>query len=87
MNLQNRPTSLYVTEDGRKVLEFASIHCDASQHLRVEVAETEDLGLWLRIFRDGREHYYLLRWEYIHGVDVEAPSDRPFGLSRGKGLG
>ena len=87
MKLENRTASLLVTEDGRKILQAAAIRCDADSMLRAEVAEAEDLGLWLRIFRDEREHYFLLRWEYIFGVDVEAPLERPFGLSRGKGLG
>ena len=68
-------------------MQTASIRCEPEFALRIEIIEAEDLGIWIRAFREGEEHHFLLRWEYILGIDVQAPRDRRLGLSGGKGLG
>ncbi len=87
MNLANKIASLYVAEEGRQVLQSASIECDAERPLRVEIVESEDLGLWIKVLRQRREHNFLLRWEYILGIEIELPRGRPFGLTGRKDLG
>jgi hypothetical protein len=69
------------------VLQSAQIDCDPERALRVEIAESEDLKLWIKVLRQRREHNFLLRWEYILGVEIELPHGKPFGLTGRKDLG
>jgi hypothetical protein len=49
----------------------------------VVVHETEDLGIWIRIERGEEEHCFLLRWDYILGIDVpNEASGNLLGLKR-----
>jgi len=41
------------------------------------------LGVWIRIHRGGEEHFFLLRWEYVLGIDVLKENDaNVVGLKR-----
>ena len=44
------------------------------------IEESEDLGLWIRLQREDQMHLFLLRWEYILGIDL------PTGLGKVVGL-
>jgi hypothetical protein len=46
----------------------------------VLIEESEDLGLWVRLPREDQMHLFLLRWEYILGIDL------PSGLAKVVGL-
>jgi len=48
--------------------------------LSVSIEESEDLGLWIRLQREDQIHLFLLRWEYILGIDL------PSGLGKIVGL-
>ncbi len=79
--------TLIVTDQGRQVLELASIRTPETSALLANVVESEDLGVWIRVARDDGEHDFSLRWDYISGVDVPAKTTRPFGLTGRKDLG
>ena len=83
MKLAGKKAAIVLTEDGRQVVQLANIGVPETNLLLVVVHETEDLGIWIRIERGGEEHCFLLRWEYILGVDVpnEAASNL-MGLKR-----
>ena len=81
MNLASKTAFLFLSEEGREVLRGASIHCDPERPLRADIVESEDLGLWIKAFRQRGEHHFLLRWEYVLGIEVQVPLGRPFGLS------
>ncbi len=51
------------------------------------IVESEDLGLWILLYRDEVAHSFLLRWEYVLAVEMLVGPARPFGLSGGKDLG
>ncbi len=81
MNLANKIVYLFLAEEGLQVLGMASIACDPEHPLRAEVVESDDLGLWIRKAHGRDEHNFLLRWDYILGVDVPAGTAKPFGLT------
>ncbi len=81
MKLAGKKVAVILTEDGRQVVQLASIGIPESNLLLVVVHETEDLGIWIRIQRDDEEHFFLLRWEYVLGMDVLSEvENKAFGL-------
>ena len=88
MSLAGKTVSLLLSEDGRTVLELAAIgYPEGAYALLAEVSDSEDLGLWIRVLREDGPHDFLLRWEYILGIDVRTRMSGIFGLSSGKDLG
>lgn len=83
MKLAGKQATVLLTDDGRQVVQLAKIGLPETNLLLVVVHETEDLGIWIRIERGKEEHCFLLRWEYVLGVDVpnEAASSL-MGLKR-----
>lgn len=76
MKLAGRMASILLADGGKQILELASIHAESGQVVSVSIEESEDLGLWIRVEREERDHLFLLRWEYILGIDV------PLGLGK-----
>ena len=84
MRLAGQAIAVILTEEGKQVLSLASVGLPESNMLLVSVEESEDLGLWLRFSREDRIHFFLLRWEYILGVDLPSGLGKVMGL---KGIG
>ena len=83
MKLAGKKASVILTEDGRQVVQLAKIGLPETSLLLVVVHETEDLGIWIRVERGKEEHCFLLRWEYVLGVDVpNETSGNLLGLKR-----
>jgi len=81
VKLAGKKIAVILTEDGRQVVQLASIGIPESNLLLIFVHETEDLGIWIRIQRDDEEHLFLLRWEYVLGLDVRNEvENKVFGL-------
>ena len=80
MRLAGEQVTVILTEDGRAILALASVSLPQSPLLSVSIEESEDLGLWLRLPRKDQVHLFLLRWEYILGIDL------PSGLAKVVGL-
>ncbi|MGC9158890.1 MAG: hypothetical protein ACP5FH_07845 [Terracidiphilus sp.] len=83
MKLAGKKAAVILTEDGRQVVQLAKIGLPETSLLAVVIHETEDLGIWLRIERGEDEHCFLLRWEYVLGIDVaNERSENLLGLRR-----
>jgi hypothetical protein len=80
VRLAGQEVTVYLTDDGKAVLELASVKLPDSNLFSVLIEESEDLGLWLRLPRKDQIHLFLLRWEYILGIDL------PSGLAKVVGL-
>ena len=80
MKLAGQDATVILTEDGKAVLELASVKLPDSNLLLISIEESEDLGLWVRLQREDQMHLFLLRWEYILGIDL------PSGLAKVVGL-
>jgi hypothetical protein len=70
VKLAGKTAIIVLTEDGRQVVQLAKIGLPETDLLLVVVQETEDLGVWIRIERGQEERCFLLRWEYVLGIDV-----------------
>lgn len=80
MKLAGQAVKVLVADDGEQVLKIAGVSLPDSNLLSISIEESEDLGLWVRIPREDQMHLFLLRWEYILGIDV------PSGLGKVVGL-
>jgi hypothetical protein len=82
MNLSGQKLAVLLTEEGRQVLALASVGDVESPSVSVSVEESEELGLWIRVPREDQVHFFLLRWEYILGVDLPSGTGRLVGLRK-----
>ncbi len=82
MNLTSERASVVLTDDGAAVLQLAGASSNPSTAIVVFVVESDDLGLWIRVERDGQANALLLRWDYILSVEVR---ERGRGLYQMKG--
>jgi hypothetical protein len=82
MNLTGQKLAVLLTEEGRQVLALASVRVEESSAISVSVEESEELGLWIRVPREDQVHFFLLRWEYILGVDLPSGTGRLVGLRK-----
>ena len=71
---------MYLTDDGKAILQLASVKLPDSNVFSVLIEESEDLGLWVRLPREDQMHLFLLRWEYILGVDLPSGVAKVVGL-------
>jgi hypothetical protein len=79
MRIAEAGASVLLSDDGCAILSVAGIQVDSLCWLDVEVVESEDLGLWIRTERGGLQRVFLLRWEYILGIDLESGKGRLIG--------
>jgi hypothetical protein len=89
VNLNGKNASIYLSEEG-KIFPDAIVGGRLSvfdagdgQHgiVTADVEESEDLGVWLRLERDGTSRFFLIRWEFIVGVEFNNDGKgRVFGL-------
>jgi hypothetical protein len=82
MNLSGQKLAVILTEEGKQVLALASVPVTESSSVAVSVEESEDLGLWIRIPREDQVHFFLLRWEYILGVDMPSGAGKLIGIRK-----
>ena len=80
MRLAGQDATVILTEDGKAVLELASVKLPDSHLLLISIEESEDLGLWVRLPREDQMHLFLLRWEYILGIDLPSGVAKVVGL-------
>jgi len=79
VNISGQRVSILLDEDGRAVLESAQVRLADSPALLVDVEETDDMGIWIRIDRGDGKHLVLVRWGYVLSVDV-LETEQPIGL-------
>jgi len=70
VKLAGKTAIVVLTKDGRQVVKLAKVGLPETDLLLVVVQETEDLGVWIRVERGQEERCFLLRWEYVLGIDV-----------------
>jgi hypothetical protein len=80
VNINQRRVALFLDEDGRTVLELASVPMSSAAGLLVYVQDTDDIGIWARIEREDGEHIVLIRWDYVLSVDFPAGETKTVGL-------
>ena len=80
MRLAGQSAVVLIADGGRDVLELAGVNPPETSLFPVSIEESEDLGLWIRLQREDQVHLFLLRWEYILGIDL------PSGLGKIVGL-
>jgi hypothetical protein len=82
VNLSGQAVTVILTDEGREILSLAAIDSPDQPRLRVSIEESEDLGLWIRVPGGSQMHVFLLRWEYILGIDLQNSKGRLIGMRR-----
>jgi hypothetical protein len=80
MKLTGQQVVVFLSDDGVRVLEQASVDFSDGASISVFVEEAEELGLWIRVPRDGQLHLFLLQWGYIVGIDLPVAGGKLIGL-------
>ena len=89
MNLAGRSATFHLSEDGKAVLNlvigeenFRVAVSNAKEAVTTDVQETDDVGVWIRLYQRPDSRYFLLRWEYILGIEIAEEKGRAIGLVR-----
>lgn len=77
MNLSGKYAEFYLTEEGKALLDtiaasgLSVFDIGNGSHgiVAADIEESEDLGVWLRFERHGLSKFFLLRWEFIIGIE------------------
>lgn len=80
MKLTGQSVTIFVTDEGERILKLAGVSLPVSNLLFVSVEEAEESGLWVRLPGEDQMHLFLLLWEFILGIDL------PSGLGKVVGL-
>lgn len=80
MRLSGQTVTLILTDEGKQVLILASVNLPQASLVTVTIEESEDMGLWIRVPREDQVHFFLIRWEYIVGIDIQSGMGRSLGL-------
>jgi len=80
LRLAGQTVAVILTEEGKQVLSLAAADLPDNDLVLVSVEESEDLGLWIRLTRQDQMHFFLLRWEYILGIDLPTGIGKVVGL-------
>jgi hypothetical protein len=87
MKLAGKSAIFHLSEDGKSVVSlvvgeeaFEIVTANAKGTITSEVEETDDLGVWLRLYQGSNSRYFLLRWEFILGIELSANAGNVVGL-------
>lgn len=84
MRLIDKRASVLITDEGRSILSMYRDDDAPPGLIDIEISESEDLGLWIRVVRDTKRRLLLLRWEYVLALDVtDGPDSKVIGLKAG----
>jgi hypothetical protein len=87
MKIDGQTAGVILTQEGRQILALAAVNIPDNDRVLVSIEESEDLGLWIRVSREDQLTFFLLRWEYILGLELLSGRGRVVGLTARKDLG
>jgi len=87
MKLAGRMAVFHLTEDGKSLIKqivgdsaYEAVTANVGETVSSEVEETDDMGVWLRLYRKPDSRFFLLRWDFILGVELSAEPGKIVGL-------
>ena len=88
MNLKGKSATFYLSEEGRSFLDSVAgdglyvFDVGNGRHgiITADVEDSEDLGVWIRVKRRGGSKFFLLRWEFIIGIEIGEEKSKVIGL-------
>ena len=77
MNLNGKNATFYLSQGGKTYLSSMignnlpvwDLGDTQQGMLSADVEESEDLGVWLRLKREGEAKLFLVRWDFIVGIE------------------
>jgi hypothetical protein len=80
VRLDQQGVWIYLSEQGRVVLQTAGVQVPESRTTWFVVKESDTLGIWAYLPREDGMHILLIRWEYIFAVDLPEGEVRTEGF-------
>jgi hypothetical protein len=80
MKIPGRQIAALLTDDGKAVLEGLKVGLPDSAIVQLDVQDTDDMGVWARVGREDGDHFVLIRWEYILGLDFPEGKTMAIGI-------
>jgi len=80
VKITDRTVSILLSDDGRAVLGLAGVTW-GTPGLLVEVIDTDDMGVWVRLQREQGEYTLWVRWDYVLTIEVPSGVKRVAGLT------
>jgi hypothetical protein len=78
VKIGERGITLLISEEGQQVLKALNLADSAMQWLYVQ--DTDDMGIWARVPREDGNHFVLIRWDFILGLDFPAGETKTIGI-------
>ena len=79
MRLAGRRATFVLSEEGREFyFQFDGV--PKLDPVTVDVEETDDVGVWIRVWWKPDRHVLLLRWEFILGIELPVDTGNVVGL-------
>lgn len=80
MRLAERTASIYVTDEGVRILtELAGFVTKKRALLVQRVREADERGVWIDYKLEDGQHLFLIQWQYIRAVEL-LPEGKERGL-------
>ena len=80
MKIGGRRIVVLLTDEGRQVLQALNLNVPDSSLQMFDVVDTDDMGLWARITREDGDHFVLMRWDFILGLEFPEGETRAVGI-------
>lgn len=87
MKLAGKSAIFHLSEDGKSVLRhvlgeenYKIATVNTKEAVVTVIEETDDLGVWIRLYERPDSMYFLLRWEFILGIELPANPGNIIGL-------
>ena len=78
MKLVERDIAVIVNESGQHVLKALNL-ADSTVHW-LHVQDADELGIWARVAREDGNHFVLIRWDFVLGLDFPAGETKSIGI-------
>jgi len=80
MKIGGRRIVVLLADEGRQVLQGMSLNVPDSAIQLLDVLDTDDMGVWARMPREDGDHFVLIRWDYILGLEFPEGKTLAIGI-------
>ncbi|MGA2905621.1 MAG: hypothetical protein ABSD98_17490 [Candidatus Korobacteraceae bacterium] len=78
MKIGERDVAVVLSEAGQQLLKALNLPDSAIQWIYVQ--DADDLGIWARVPREDGNHFVLIRWDFVLGLDFPAGQTKTIGI-------
>jgi hypothetical protein len=78
VKIGERDVAVVLSEAGQQLLKALNLPDSAIQWIYVQ--DADDLGIWARVPREDGNHFVLIRWDFVLGLDFPAGQTKTIGI-------